>query len=85
MVLIVKKNAIYTTDGELLKEIYCPRGVSSAELDHDAKHHYHCNYCSEKVSNTDYMSEEELVSLLRKAPKTCLFINLENPIFEVVD
>lgn len=83
MALRVENDAIYSSDGKKLKEIYCPRKVSRAELEKRNDGHFNCGSCERHIVNTDFVSEEQLVSLLKTAPETCIYINLANPIFEV--
>ncbi len=85
MALKIWNSAVYTADGEKLKDIDCPRKVTQTDLEQRSDRHFDCSNCKEVIVNTDFISEQQLISLLRKAPKTCLFINLANPLFEVVD
>lgn len=83
MPLTIRGRTIYGSDGIALKEIYCPKKVSKSDLSGGAGEDFQCHYCSEKVVNTDYMTEDEVVSMLKEKPDTCLFINLANPLFKV--
>lgn len=83
MVLVIRDNTIYSPDGKMLKKISCPQKMKRSNLADGINQEFKCEYCSEKVLNTDYISENDLVDILKKNPKTCLFINLANPIFAV--
>lgn len=85
MALRIKNNAIYSPDGEKLKDIYCPRKVDQADLKNRSDGHFDCGNCNQVIMNTDFISEKQLIDLLQQAPETCLLINLENPLFEVLD
>lgn len=85
MALRIWNNTIYSSDGEKLKDIKCPRSMMQSDLVQRTDKNFDCSNCMEVIVNTDWMSEQELVSLLKAAPRTCLFINLANPLFEVVD
>lgn len=83
MALIIRDRIIYTSDGIALKEIYCPRKVVENDLSEGSDGEFQCHQCAKIVVNTDYMTEDELVWLLRKEPEKCLFVNLANPVFKV--
>lgn len=83
MPLIIRAEKIYTSEGELLKEISCPRHIAKHDLDGGMGNDYRCGHCTESVLNTDLMTESDLVSALKENPDACLFINLANPIFKV--
>ena len=79
----ISNNKLYSHNGEFLKEIACPRRVSKDRLKRRVDHNFDCLQCQRTVVDTDFMSEMQLVRLLKNAPDTCLSINLKNPIFEV--
>jgi hypothetical protein len=83
MPLVISGRTIYNGDGRALKEIHCPKKVERAHLAQGSDRDFECHHCAEKVVNTDFMTEGELIALLEKEPSTCLFINLANPLFKV--
>lgn len=83
MVLTIRNNLLYTNEGEMLKEVFCPRKVTDDDLNRDDGNNFSCAQCNETVANTDYMTEDEIIAMLLKSPETCLYINLGNPLFEV--
>ena len=83
MVLTIRDHVIYDRDGVALKRIQCPRTAETSDLSIGQGDDFECRFCSEEVVNTDVLSEDDIVSLLRAAPNTCLYINLANPIFRV--
>ena len=85
MALTVSRGAIYDHEGKKLKDICCPLKVTRRDLTHRADGDFECQNCSEVIVNTDHMSEAEIVMLLQQSPQTCLYINLANPIFEVLE
>ncbi len=85
MALRIENNAIYSPDGEKLKDIYCPRKVAQADLKNRSDGNFDCGNCNQVIMNTDFIPEKLLIDLLQQAPETCLWINLENPLFEVRD
>lgn len=83
MPLTIRDRSIYTSEGEFLKEISCPRRMARRDLEGGLGNVYKCGHCAENVLNTDLMTESDLVSALKENPEACLFINLTNPIFKV--
>lgn len=83
MTLVIRDQKIYTSEGELLKEISCPRRMAKRDLEGGLGNDFQCGHCAENVLNTDLMTERDLVSALKENPDTCLFINLANPMFKV--
>ena len=83
MPLVIRGRTIYSDKGFPLKEIHCPQKVSKVDLSKDDETGFQCRHCSEKVVNTDHMTEDEVVALLENKHETCLFINLANPLFKV--
>lgn len=82
MTIKIVNKTMYASDGEKLKEISCPKDVSSSKLTKKSDEHFSCNQCQRAVVNTDFLSEDELITLLRGNPETCLYINLMNPLFQ---
>lgn len=82
MTLKLFGNQLFTSSGEFLKTIACPKNVDTDSLKPDGDGNYVCKMCTHKIFNTDEMSELELVNLLRRHPGACLSINLANPLFE---
>ena len=85
MVLKIQNNKIYSTDGRLIKVITCPKKVRAGDFKDINKPVFHCNQCSQDVVNTDFLSEESIIDLLKDNVDSCLSINLMNPIFEEVE
>lgn len=74
---------IFSKDGEKLKEIHCPKRIGLMDLIPSRTGNYHCAGCQKEIFNTDFMSEEQLESLLKANPNVCLYINKLNPIFKI--
>lgn len=79
--MLIKHQKIYAANGELLKEIHCPKKVSINDLTRNNRVSFNCNFCEREVLDTDQFSENELETILRDNPDTCLKINLLNPMF----
>ena len=85
MSLRIKGNELYDHSGNWLKTIACPKKVRLEELEVKSLGSFLCNFCEHTVYNSDLMSEDQIVRLLNENPKSCLSINLKNPIFESLD
>ena len=79
--MFIKNKKIYAANGDLLKEIHCPKKVSIDELTRNNRVSFNCNLCEKEVLDTDHLSGQELEKILRDNPETCLKINLFNPMF----
>ena len=77
--LKIKDKKIYKDD-VLLKEIHCPKKINQSELQKSGKD-FACLSCNKKIINTDFLNEDELVSILLKDKNTCMSINPLNPLF----
>lgn len=84
MTLRILGNTIYSEDGQRLKELRCPKRTPKSELAGRSDDDFDCRHCAKTVVNTDFLTESELLTLLQEQPDTCLYVNLMNPIFEVV-
>ena len=77
-------NNIYTEKGELLKKIDCPKKVSIKDLRKDKDKSLYCKNCEKNILDTEYMSKENLINILKKDKNTCLKISRLNPMFRFV-
>jgi len=82
--MILKEKNLYATNGDFLKKIQCPKSASIDNLHPKNNTSLNCNLCEREVLDTDQLSENELETILRENPETCLKINLLNPIFRNV-
>lgn len=83
MLKIIDKD-IFTETGELLKTINCPKKVSMKDLIKDKDKSFYCKNCEKNIIDTEYMSEENLINILKKDKNTCLKISRLNPMFRFV-
>ncbi len=80
MLKIIDKD-IFTEKGELLKTIDCPKKVSLKDLMKNKDKSLYCKNCEKNIIDTEYMSEENLINILKKDKNTCLKISRLNPMF----
>jgi hypothetical protein len=83
MTLKIRDNNIYAENGQWLKEIACPKPVSYRDMTQISAQVSMCRECERIVHNTDFMSEDDIINLIKDNPQACLKINIFNPIFEV--
>lgn len=83
MTLKIRDGHIYSENGEWLKKMACPKVVSYREMKQISDQAAMCRECDRMVHNTDFMSENDIVKLLKEEPQACLKISIFNPIFEV--
>ena len=85
LVLKIKNNKIYSVNDLMIKDISCPKKVQKSDFKDAKKPVFNCNHCNQDIVNTDFLSEEDIVDLLKDNVDTCISINLMNPIFERMD
>lgn len=85
MAFKITNGRIHSQDGRFLKTIACEKRAGIQNLSRQASMNYSCGMCEKAVYNTDYLSEVDLLSLLESDPNICLYVNKENPMFEIED
>lgn len=84
MKFIKNSRRLYSQNGTLIKELYCPKKVvnSDLKLSEDGIN-YDCKYCQSKILDTSYLTEKQIITIVKKNPNTCLKIstNQKNIIF----
>jgi hypothetical protein len=81
--LKIKNKIIFDELGRELKKIECPYDVTLNELKQVDAQKLFCNRCSKNIIDTDFMSESQIIQVLKHDKECCLKINPVNPIFEV--
>ena len=75
---------IFTQEGKYLKTIQCPKKILASDLEQKDTQTLYCNNCEKDIIDTQYISEKELVKILKKNKDTCLKISRLNPMFRFV-
>lgn len=83
MTLKIRDGDIYTENGEWLKKIDCPKSARLEDMQVVSDETFKCSLCDHVIHDTDFMSENDIVALLRTDPQACLKISILNPTFEV--
>ena len=76
---------MYSANGRMIKDISCPKRVQKSDFKDVTKPVLNCTECNQNIINTDFLSEGDIVDLLKDNVDTCLSINLMNPIFKRMD
>ena len=83
MVFKIVNKHIYFQDGSLLKQMSCEKRARLDDLTQQDLSKFLCALCEKVVHNTDCLTEEQLVMLMREKPDACLYIRKGNAMFEV--
>ena len=62
---------LFTDEGELIKELYCPLSKEWNKLNNG-----YCESCSKTVHDTSKMSDQEVLDFVKQNPEACLKVNL---------
>jgi len=73
-----RTSRLFTDDGRLIKQLYCPFVVDWEKLqpggDPTARR---CTICQHSVTDTANFTDEDLLQLMAKNPKACLKIDFD--------
>jgi hypothetical protein len=75
---------LYTNSGIFLKRIECPLRKNWNQLEDKNQKTRKCKSCDRKIINTEFLSDKNLLEMLREDPNTCLKINLKQNNLNVV-
>jgi hypothetical protein len=79
----VVNQRIYSPDGSFLKHIFCEKRAGLKDLTQQGSMQFSCAMCEKVVHNTDFLTEQQFMVLLRDQPDACLYISKGNRMFEV--
>lgn len=83
MTIKIRDGHIYAENGKWLKKIDCPKSARLEDMQVVSDETFKCSLCDHVIHDTDFMSKNDIVALLRTDPEACLKISILNPIFEV--
>ena len=68
---------LYTDKGELIKQMHCPENISweNMELTNNVLLRK-CAYCKKEVTDTEFLTDEEILFISKKKSETCFSIKL---------
>lgn len=70
------KRELYTDKGEFIKRMHCPYKVKWSDLEASGAAVRECGNCRHSVMDTEYLSDDELLSIVGRNPDTCLKVDL---------
>ena len=70
------KKEVYTDNGEFVKQMNCPCKMNWDNLEVTSKTFRKCSNCDHLIIDTKYLSDYELLNVVRENPETCLKIDL---------
>jgi hypothetical protein len=76
---------IYTDNGELIKKMNCPYKVHWDNLEINNSKVRMCNKCDREIINTEYISDDELLDMIKNNPDTCLKIDLNQNNIKIIN
>ena len=79
---IVKKK-VFTDGGRYLKSLDCPYKYNELSINGLRTNAPDCVNCKKKIVNTDFFTEDQLVTLIDADNDICLLINQCNPMFKI--
>ncbi len=63
---------VYTDDGEFIKQLYCPYKIHWDNLEISNNTFRRCMNCDQLIVDTAFLSDYEILNLIRNNPNTCL-------------
>jgi len=78
------KKEIYTDNEEFVKKLNCPHRVNRNNLEQLDKNLHKCSNCDHIIFDTKFMSDSELIKIIRIEPKTCLKIELNQSNVKII-
>jgi len=81
--LSLRGNRLFDDEGNHIKTISCPKDVKLGGLEKIADGTLQCKRCHKSIVDTDYLTEEKIISLLKNDPEACIKINILNPLFNI--
>ena len=67
---------IYTDKGEFIKRMNCPYRISWDNLEATNSTMRKCSVCDHSIVDTENISDDDLLNMVKQNPNTCLKIDL---------
>ncbi len=85
MIFNLKTNSLYTDNGELIKKLGCPFKIEWDDLKAVGKRKRRCEKCTHLILDSGQFSDEELLSILRDNPTTCLMVDFNQTNLSIIN
>jgi hypothetical protein len=75
MIFNPKTQQLFASDGTYLKTVHCPHALTPEQLVaiHGTVEGRHCKVCRSTVRRLDEMTDEQVATMLKQSPDTCVF------------
>jgi hypothetical protein len=80
----ITKN-IYTDKNEFIKTMYCPYKIQWEHLEIKDSISRKCTNCNHIIIDTEGITDDELMSTIRKNPNTCFKVNLNQNNIKIIN
>jgi len=70
------RKEVYTDKGEFIKQLNCPYKMNWDKLEGTNSEMRKCSNCDHFIINTAYLTDQELLKMVKQNPEVCLKINL---------
>lgn len=78
------KKELFTENGEFIKKMNCPYKVNWDNLEKSNSLSRRCLNCDQQIVDTEHLSDDALLIMMRENPNTCLKINLNQNNIKVI-
>lgn len=76
---------VFTDEDKFLKKLFCPYNVDWDELEKTSNSTFRkCTNCDHLIVDTSFLTDDELLSMIKQNPKTCLKIDLNQHNLKIV-
>jgi hypothetical protein len=75
---------VYTDNGEFVKTLNCPFKIGWDNLEDTKTSFRNCPNCKHLIIDTESLTDESLILIVRQNPKTCLKIDLNQHNLKII-
>lgn len=75
---------IYTDKGKFIKQMNCPYSMNWDDLEKSTDSSRKCVTCNHSIIDTEFLSDDELLKMVKRNPETCLQIDLNQTNIKIV-
>ena len=77
---------LFTNEGILIKKLHCPYGVKWDDLStqQETSNRY-CNICEKNIIDTDNLSDNAVINIVKSNPEVCLKISMDNQNIRIIN
>ena len=75
---------VFTDNGEFIKKMNCPYNMKWDNLKETSNTSRKCSNCDQLIINTEYISDDELLTMVSENSGTCLKIDLNQNNIKII-